>query len=248
MTHQNHKRNLVGRSNCWFDILVILTCANTFFRMGLEQVFKSFGWFLPVIIISYMVASGLKAFLMTFGFYLVVSLVLSIFEKLWGMTLWKPIRKSRVRRKASSVYASRVQMEDGEVEEAQDAAEEKMDTPSWVGSNNGPVNKGNQDVPDFGGWDILDEARPMQGTSPVTSEPKMTEEEILSGNGRRVPRKSQTTKEEKLSGNGRRATSKSQRTEDEKLSGNGRRSDIPLLLRLLIAVFPFIGFWAKMFW
>lgn len=216
--------------------------------MGLEQVFKSFGWFLPVVVISYMLASGLKAFLMTFGFYLVLSLLLLAFEKLWGMTLWKPIGKSRVRRKASSMYASRVQMEDREVEEAQDATKEKMDTPSWVGSNNGPVNKGTQDVPDFGGWDFLDEARPMQGTSRVTSESQTTEEEILSGNGRRVPRKSQTTKEEKLSGNGRRGTSKSQRTEDEKLGGNGRRSDIPLLIRLLIAVFPFIGFWAKMFW
>ncbi|GLU08262.1 hypothetical protein SLE2022_251850 [Rubroshorea leprosula] len=33
-----------------------------------------------------------------------------------------------------------------------------------------------------------------------------------------------------------------------KLSMEGRRSDAPLLLRLLIAVFPFLGSWTKLFW
>lgn len=204
---------------CRFDIL-----------MGLVQVFKSFGWFLPVIIISFLLSTGLKAFLMTLALYLALSVLFLAFEKLWEMMQWKPIRKARMRRrKASFMKASSVQMEDGEGEEVQDTRRAKMDNLSSVGSDNGPVNKGIQGVPDFGGWDFLDEARPMQGTSQVTSELRRT-------------------KEEKLSGNGRRVTSKSQRTKDEKLSRNGRRSDIPLLLRLLIAVFPFIGFWAKMFW
>ncbi|KAH7521926.1 hypothetical protein FEM48_Zijuj07G0083700 [Ziziphus jujuba var. spinosa] len=44
------------------------------------------------------------------------------------------------------------------------------------------------------------------------------------------------------SGSGRRTTEKG------KLSRRERKSDTPLLLRLLIAVFPFLGSWTKMLW
>ena len=37
-------------------------------------------------------------------------------------------------------------------------------------------------------------------------------------------------------------------TEKGKLSRRERKSDTPLLLRLLIAVFPFLGSWTKMLW
>lgn len=174
------------------------------------QVFKSFGWFLPAIIISYLLATGPKAFLTTLGLSLALSLLLLAFEKLWGKKQYKPKRKVRMRRKASSIYAS-VEMEEGQAEEFQEIRKVKTDNKSQVGRSNGPVKRGSQGVSEFGGWDFVDEPRSMRGTSQVTNESK-------------------------------------KRTRDGKLSGSGRKSDTPLLLRLLIAVFPFIGFLTKLFW
>ncbi|KAJ0034872.1 hypothetical protein Pint_25196 [Pistacia integerrima] len=172
------------------------------------KVFKSYGWFSPAILISFLLATGPKAFLMSLAIPLVLSVLYLAFDKLWGMTQHKPKHKARMRRKASTTYVSSVEMET-EGQQGEGTRKVKKGNQSWVGNNNGSVNKVRQDDPSFGGWDYLDEARFRRRATPETS--------------------------------------KSQRTQEGKLSGS-RTSDTPLLLRLLIAIFPLIGFWTKMFW
>lgn len=168
------------------------------------QVFKSYGWFFPAIVISFLLATGPKAFLMSLAIPLLLSVLYLAFDKLWGMTQLKP----RLRRKTSSSYVSSVEMEK-EGQEGEETEKAKKGNQSWEGNNNGYFSKVSQDEPSFGGWDYLDEASFRRMVSPETS--------------------------------------KTQRREEGKLS-ESRTSDTPLLLRLLIAFFPLIGFWAKMFW
>lgn len=56
----------------------------------------------------------------------------------------------------------------------------KKDDQSWVGDNNGSVNKVSQEDATFGGWDYLDEARFRRRMSPGNSESQKTQEGKLS--------------------------------------------------------------------
>ncbi|KAK1592775.1 hypothetical protein Q3G72_030197 [Acer saccharum] len=174
------------------------------------KVFKSYGWLLPAIIISFLLATGPKAFLMALALSLGLSALSLAFEKLQGKLQRRPKSKTRMRRKTSYSNATSVEMNEEEQEESHENRNKKM-SEFWVGSDNGSVRKGSEDAPSFGGWDDhLDGAGSMRRKS--------------------------------------RVTGGSQRRREEKLSGNGRSSETPLLLRLLVALFPFISSWAEMFW
>ncbi|KAF5736691.1 hypothetical protein HS088_TW14G00841 [Tripterygium wilfordii] len=177
------------------------------------KVFKSFGWMLPPIIISTLLASGPKAFLMALAIPLGQSALSLIFEKLWGRTKGRSKRKARMRRKPFAKPESNVDTEEEneEEQESPEAGKGKMGYQSWAVGNEGPVdNERAQGAASFGGWDDLDRAATTRGPS--------------QGMGRN-PRR---TKAEK-----------------SKLSRRGR-SETPLLLRLLIAVFPILGSWTRM--
>lgn len=171
------------------------------------QVFKSYGWTLPIIILSWLAASGPKAFLMALALPLGQSALALAFEKLWGRDKSKPKRKSRMKRKpfASTVSGTKVEEEP---QETQRKRKRKEGYQSWV--DNGSVNRDDQGAPSFGGWDDLDGTGPAMRSSRVTN------------------------------GSERMATEKG------KLSKRVRKSDKPLLVRLLIALFPFLGAWTKM--
>lgn len=175
------------------------------------KVLKSYGWMVPIILASSLLASGPKAFLMALAIPFGQSALTLAFEKLWGRSERKPKRKYRMRRKRSSVHNVRVE-EDGEQEpeETQKTNKGKSGMQSWVVENNGSVNRSSGETPRFGGWDDLERSRP-------------------------TTRSSQATKgSEKMA------------MENGKLSRRERKSNTPLLLRLLIAVFPFLGTWTKM--
>ncbi|KAK3187732.1 hypothetical protein Dsin_027293 [Dipteronia sinensis] len=175
------------------------------------KVFKSYGWLLPAIIISFLLATGPKAFLMALALSLGLSALALAFEKLRGKLQRRPKSKRRMRRKTSYSNATSVEMNEEEQEESHENRNKKM-SEFLVGSDNGSVRKGSEDSPSFGGWDDhLDVAGSMRRKS--------------------------------------RVTGGSRRRRNEKLSGSGRErnSETPLLLRLLVAVFPFISFWAEMF-
>ncbi|XP_050374237.1 uncharacterized protein LOC126791797 [Argentina anserina] len=171
------------------------------------KVFKSYGWAFPFIIISLLLSSGPKAFLMALALPLGQSALSMAFEKLWGRTRRRPRRKSRMRRKPSAASEAGVRMDDEEAyDEYQETDDKKMGYQSWVVGNDASVDNSGEDATSLGGWDDLE---------------RMQFE-------RRQSR--------------RKSTGKS------KLSRRERNSDTPLLLRLLIAVFPFLGSWTKIFW
>ena len=177
------------------------------------QVFKSFGWMLPVILLS-MFATGPKAFLMALALPLGQSAITLAFEKLLGSSQNKQKRKVRVRKKTKNTFqrpVRNVKMEE-EVQEGQKSRKRRKDYQSWVVSDDGSVNEGGNGATSFGGWDELDGMGSMRMSSTMA--------------------------------NGSKRTSK----EKGKLSMTESKNDAPLLLRLLIAVFPFLGSWTRLFW
>ncbi|KAK7290422.1 hypothetical protein RIF29_04838 [Crotalaria pallida] len=170
------------------------------------KVFRSYGWTFPIILASWLLATGPKAFLMALALPLGQSALSLAFEKLWGQAERKPKRKYRMRRKSRSVNGNRVEEEP---EKNQKTRKGKAGYQSWVVEDNGSVDRGSQEAPSFGGWDDLERpatrsARGMDGSQ-------------------RMP------------------------AEAGRLSRRERKSDTPLLLRLLIAIFPFLGTWTKIF-
>lgn len=174
------------------------------------QIFKSYGWTLPIILASWLLATGPKALLMTLAIPLGQSALALAFEKLWGRSESKPRRKYRMRRKPRTANGNRVEEEPEENPKTNKG--KKTGYQSWVVENNGSVgtDRGNREAPGFGGWDELERSRPATRSSRAM------------GGSQRMP------------------------TEAGRLSRRERKSDTPLLLRLLIAVFPFLGSWTKM--
>ncbi|KAK7393640.1 hypothetical protein VNO78_22199 [Psophocarpus tetragonolobus] len=169
------------------------------------QIFKSYGWTLPVILASWLLSSGPKAFLMALVLPLGQSALALAFEKLWGRPESKSKRKYRMRMKPHARNRTRVEQEPEEKQKTRKGYQ------SWVVEDNGSVDKDSrEEVPSFGGWDDLERSRPSTKSShPMDGSRRMAME------GGRLSRKE-------------------------------RKSDTPLLLRLLIAIFPFLGSWTKM--
>ncbi|KAM6544812.1 hypothetical protein CsatB_025548 [Cannabis sativa] len=177
------------------------------------KVFKSYGWMLPVIFASWLLATGPKAFLMALALPLGQSALAFAFDKLWGKSQSKPKRRrTRVRkRRAASSTVTDTETEEEYDEDRQEPGRQKTGYQSWVVGDEEPVEKGGQSGTSFGGWDDLEKA--------------------------------------KSSGKSSRMRGGSRRTSGDKgkLGRRERKSDTPLLLRLLIAFFPFLGSWTKMF-
>ncbi|RXH71313.1 hypothetical protein DVH24_018668 [Malus domestica] len=173
------------------------------------KVFKSYGWAFPAIIISLLLSTGPKAFLMALALPLVQSAFSLLYEKLWGGTQSRPKRKSRTRRRrkpfASTVGNARTK-EKEKYDEEQETSDKRMGYQSWVVGNDASADSSGRDASSLGGWDDLERMESARRQS-----------------------------QRKPMGKG-------------KLSRRERNSDTPLLLRLLIAVFPFLGTWTKMFW
>lgn len=175
------------------------------------QVFSSFGWILPPIIVSLLVTTGPKAFLMALTLPLGQSTLSFAFLKLFGKQKGKKKPKVKTSKNASTSYTSKVDMEGENEGEIRGATKKKMGNQTRVASNGGPVEEEDIKIPSFGGWDELDDRlRPMRSRPQKTNESEST-------------------------------TTKSRLSRKEK-------SQTPLLLRLLTAAFPFLGFWTKLFW
>lgn len=184
------------------------------------KVFKSYGWTLPPIIFSLLLNSGPKAFLMALALPLGQSIISLALEKLWGTPERKPKRRTRSKARKRPFYStgtSRIQEEEEDEEEAR-----------GNGEGNGKMGYGYQswEVGDNGG-EVRKESR--NGAS-------FGGWEDLDGVGSERKAKSRVR--------GKKQSSTSM--EKGKLSWREKKSDTPLLLRLLIAVFPFLGSWTRM--
>lgn len=158
-----------------------------------------------MILASWLLSSGPKAFLMALALPLGQSALALAFEKLWRPSESKPKRKYRMRRKARRGKNTRVEEEPVENQKTQKGYQ------SWVVEDNGSVDEGSQEAAgSFGGWDDLERSRPVKKSSYA-----MDGSPTIPVDGGRLSRRE-------------------------------RKSDTPLLFRLLVAIFPFLGIWTKM--
>ncbi|XP_057471014.1 uncharacterized protein LOC130759828 [Actinidia eriantha] len=176
------------------------------------KVFRSYGLMLPAIIISIVLATGPKAFLMALALPIGQSALTLAFTKLWGTKQDNPKRKTKTK-KPRVGFSSYVELEEEE-KESKGTRKGKAEYQSWVSPNDVSINKDSQIPSNFGGWDDLDRTKGFDMGSSRSST--------------RTGRSGRT------------------QTEKGKFSRRERRSDTPLLLRLLIAVFPFLSSWTKM--
>lgn len=180
------------------------------------QVFKSYGYLLPAIIVSMLLATGPKAFLMALALPLGQSAISLAIDKVWG----KVPGGQQTRRKSKKKSFTR--SDGGYKRQWQDRSSYnspgRHDYQSWVSMDPGVDDKAKTSEPSLGGWDDLD----RQGGS-------------TSGRARQQPSTPRSSPESELVKKG-------------KLSKRGRYKGAPLFLRLLIAVFPFLGSWTRMLW
>ncbi|OAY70378.1 hypothetical protein ACMD2_03782 [Ananas comosus] len=181
-------------------------------KIWIFKVFKAYGYLLPAIIASMLLATGPKAFLMALALPLGQSAVSLAIEKIWGKNREGPRTKPKTKKKPFARPT-----DDFFKRQRQDVSSgENNGKPSyhsWVSADNGSEGS-KSSKPSFGGWDELD----RQGN--LNNGPVRTQSRTINGSG---------LSEEPVN----------------KLSTKGRYRDAPLLLRLLIAVFPFLGSWTR---
>lgn len=171
---------------------------------------------LPPILLSTLLVTGPKAFLMALALPIGQSSFTFAIQRFQNRGKIKPKRKNKTKKGRSRSYSSR----DVELEEApewigsQGARKKKKGYQSWVSKDDVSVSNNDRSAANFGGWDELD----LGIDSDV-------------GSSRRAAKKSSGLR-------GTPAQKGKMRT------WNG--SDGPLLLRLLISVFPFLSSWTKL--
>ncbi|KAK8942630.1 hypothetical protein KSP39_PZI008940 [Platanthera zijinensis] len=186
-------------------------------KIWIFKVFRGYGYMLPAIIASMLLATGPKAFLLALAVPLGQSVISLAIDKLWGPRGQEEptIGPSRTRGKPSSKFSA--DFRNREQDESSDESGGREDSPSWAAtdaeSNDGKeAGSGRRS---FGGWDELDREGERARWRRARSE--------------------------------RPSRSRSPGVKMGKLSMEGRRYEgAPLLLRLLIAVFPFLGSWMRM--
>lgn len=181
---------------------------------------RSYGWFLPAILASLLLASGPKAFLTAFSLPLGISLLILAFNKLgeWLNGNPKPRRRRKTRSPFSVETDDLVEEEDDQEEESKPGKRNKKRDRyrSWAAGGNGSVHKGDTgsraSASSFGGWDeLIGEAEvEKEGSSP------------------------EMARLEKL-------------VEETKMNNRSlKERDVPLLVKLLVSLFPFLGSWTNL--
>lgn len=209
------------------------------------KVLKSYGLLFPAIFMSSLMATGPKALLMALAIPVGQSIFSLAYKIFLGETRKKkPKWKSRVKRKTSpETVKNDVVEEETQVGSGKSRDERKYE--SWVVDGTG-----GQDTQNFAGWDDLTAAETIK-------RPYRAERSAAEGNGKlKTEGRRSDSKRNTTVGNGmlrtdgrRRRDSKRNATEGNgRISTEDRRSNAPLLLRLLIALFPIIGSWTKLFW
>lgn len=179
-------------------------------KIWIFKVFKAYGYMLPAIIASMLLATGPKAFLMALALPLGQSAISLAIEKLWGRTYEEPRMKAKSRRKPFNRSTS---FRNREKEERKSDYKGRNDYQSWDSAAESEVtdNASGSRRSTFGGWDELDDQKGSAGRKSSSGDGSAQDEPVKKG----------------------------------KLSRRGRYRDAPLFLRLLIAVFPFLGSWTR---
>ncbi|KAH6768410.1 hypothetical protein C2S51_013746 [Perilla frutescens var. frutescens] len=180
------------------------------------KVFRSYGWMLPPILLSLLLANGLKAFLIALTLPLGQSTFAFAIRRFQNRGKNKPKRKNKAKKRRSRFYSSR----DVELEESseftfrQGARKKQKGYQSWVSKDDFRASSNESTAANFGGWDELD-----LGVDYNVGSPRRASKKSSGSRGESAPK-----------GENR----------------GFRHSDGPLLLRLLISFFPYLSSWTKM--
>lgn len=194
----------------WFELL-----DDYIDSIWIFKVFRSFGWMLPAIILSMLLTTGPKAFLLALAVPIGQSTFAFAIERYLNRDKMKPKRKSRTKagRRRSQAYSSRnIKFKDGEKRSVrQEERKKEKGFPSWASNKDVSVSSSSngQSASSFGGWDELDEVV----ESPLGSTATRKATQSASGFQRSSPAEKGKTGEQKA----------------------------PLFLRLLISMFPFLS-------
>jgi len=256
--------------------------AELFDEPWFSKVFKTYGFLLPVMLVSMLVATGPKAFLMAMAIPLGQSAISFLLDAIWG------------RRRSNRDDSWRGPFQEYDDEEEEDYPEDSTDFAtggrgnrysrsssyyegrgrrrrqdnyqSWVSndfadadnstkgssSENG---EGNKSSGNFGGWDEL-----LNDDNVATQEKRRTGSSFSDGNTdySKRPRPAVTEEEMDTAAAGRgagqglgappaRMRMRRQRgmPRTTRLGGT-RYKQAPILMRLLVAVFPFLGSWFRL--
>lgn len=188
------------------------------------QVFKSFGWLLPPIIISTLLATGPKAFLVALALPLGQTALSFAADKLWGrpQTNQRNRATKAQKKKKEKPFAQRTSYtRSTQMGEEVDVKHDSFGRPayqSWAaagGEDDKAGEGGGRPEPSFGGWDELE-------------------------NGRRAAARKRSSGRRRVLG------SKGGAREGKLSRRGGRKKEMPLFIRLLVAVFPFLGSWTNL--
>ncbi|KAI4342617.1 hypothetical protein MLD38_027223 [Melastoma candidum] len=178
--------------------------------LWLFRVLRPYGWSLPLILLSWLAASGPKAFFISLALSFALSAVALLVQFLWpGFKLVSPGDDSMSKR-SSVGRVRRGGMARGQKDEKTDGQKRESTYDSWLESDLG---LGLYDS-SFGGWADSEEERFLDELRQATE--KRRKEKIASGKSRESLQEAE--------------------------------AEAPLLLRLLVAMFPFVASWTKLFW
>ncbi|KAL2242580.1 UNVERIFIED_CONTAM: hypothetical protein Sindi_0376000 [Sesamum indicum] len=122
------------------------------------QVFGSYGWLLPAIIISLLLTNGPKAFLMALALPFGQSTFTFAIEKFQNRGRIKPKPKTKTKKGRSRAYSSRKAEMEEEAEwiGSRQPRKKKKGYQSWVSKTGVSVSSNDKSAANFGGWDELD--------------------------------------------------------------------------------------------
>lgn len=174
------------------------------------QVFWSYGWALPPILIALLITGGPKAFLMALAIPLGQSTFSFAIQKMLDTTQNKPRRKSKTKKRQRVSTSNKTNF--GRRGGSPKTRRRKPSYQPWASKNGVSANNNDErEVSRYGGWDELDQVSESTSTGSFESSAQSSV-----------------------------GTSK-MNVEKGKLSKPEAKRDMPLLLRLLIAIFPFLA-------
>ncbi|KAI4364598.1 hypothetical protein MLD38_020669 [Melastoma candidum] len=189
------------------------------------KLLAAFGWMVPAVGISLLLGTGPNAFIMALAVPLGQRLISLAFEKAVGMAgdASRPrYRPTKTRRKPYPKAKAKTDVKKVNPNERRGSGSggERNGYRSWAAADASYRSAGGEEKKSkYGGWDDLDDISRASKVGANAAPPRRDD----SGPFRQQRRKNKSS------------------------NRVGRANETPLLMRLLIAAFPFLGFWTRLF-
>ncbi|THF99552.1 hypothetical protein TEA_003397 [Camellia sinensis var. sinensis] len=199
------------------------------------QVLNAIGWMLPAIIISLLLGTGPNTFFMALVLPIAQSAVSLVTDTFWGRSSGSPKPKRRTKKKKPFARAESDIRMNGENENTESGSiRENYARPTCdTGTNRGDEDAESGNVREnYQSWVAANDISTKTRDKRAPGFGGWDELDKRMGSYK-IPKSAQRV-------------NKPQQQKKGKLSRRVRNRDTPLLLRLIIAVFPFLGSWTKL--